>query len=324
MDPNKAQFIQLFQALSTAKRILVIGDGKPDGDSMGASTALYNWLKREGKDATLFMSVAVPKNFLFLDGVRDFTMDPTVFDQDFDVVVSLDASEPGAGGFKDLQPRLKAGHLFVNMDHHNTNTDFGHLNIVLRTASSTCEVVYRFFEVNDIKLDHRMATSILTGLCTDTSHFSNPATNAKAIEAAAECTAAGARFSDILKYLVKNKSVAGLRLWGLGLSRLTYDPKLDMTVTYFKNEDLVGVADGDGTIEGVSNFLNAVCAEAEAFLVLREKPDGTLKGSMRSFGRDISEVAKTFGGGGHKKAAGFMIKGHVEMIDGIPTAVKDA
>src|SRR6185369_1110939 len=96
----------VYKALNEAKRVLVIGDGKPDGDSMGSSTALYGWLKREGKDAKLFMSVPSPKNFLFLDHVHEFTSDPTVFDEQWDVVVSLDASAPGAGGFETLQPRL--------------------------------------------------------------------------------------------------------------------------------------------------------------------------------------------------------------------------
>ncbi len=322
MDPYKPQLIQMFDALRSAKRVLVIGDGKPDGDSMGSSTALYHWLKREGKDVTLFMAVATPSNFLFLDNVHDFITDPSVFDQKYDVVVSLDASEPGAGGFKDLMPRLPAGHLFVNIDHHVTNTQFGHLNIVITDASSTCEVVYRFFESNHISLDDRMATSLMTGLLTDTSHFSNAATNARAIKAAGACAAAGARHTDILKHLVKNKSVASLRLWGLALARLQFDPEYDMTMTYFKASDLEGIPGADEAIQGVSNFLSAVCADTDAFMVLTEKPDGTVKGSIRSMTRDISKLAQSLGGGGHKKAAGFMIKGYIEEKDGKAHIVK--
>lgn len=321
MDPFQTQLTQMFNALSAAKRVLVIGDGKPDGDSMGASTAIYNWLKREGKDTTLFMNVIVPKNFLYLDGVRDFTSDETVFDQTWDVVISLDASAAGAGGFETLQPRLPAGHLFINVDHHVTNTKFGHLNVVDTNSSSTCELVYRFFETNRIMIDHRMATSILTGLLTDTSYFSNSATNAKALEAAGACAAAGARHGDIFRHVVKNKTVSGLRLWGLALSRLAHDPELDMAVTYFKLEDLAEVAEGDGAVEGVSNFLCAVCGGAEAFLVLKETKEGTVKGSMRSLGRDVSLIAQKHGGGGHKRAAGFMVKGHIEVKDGIPKIV---
>ncbi|MCK9361325.1 DHH family phosphoesterase [Patescibacteria group bacterium] len=316
MDPYKAQLTQMHDALLAAKRVLVIGDGKPDGDSMGASTALYNWLKREGKNAALFMSVATPKNFLFLDGVRDFTIDPAVFDENYDVVVSLDASDTGAGGFKDLMPCLKSGHLFVNVDHHVTNTKFGHLNIVITDASSTCEIVYRFFETNRIPLDDRMATSIMTGLLTDTSHFSNPATNPKAMAAAGACAAAGARHTDILKHLVKNKSVASLRLWGLALARLQFDPEFDMTMTYFKASDLEGIPGADESVQGISNFLNAVGADSDAFMVLRETSEGTVKGSIRSISRDISKLAQALGGGGHKKAAGFMIKGRIEEKGG--------
>lgn len=306
----------MFDALQTAKRVLVIGDGKPDGDSMGSSTALYGWLKREGKETKLFMAVPTPKNFLFLDHVHDFTTDPAVFDEDWDVVVSLDASAPGAGGFADLQPRLKPGHVFINVDHHVTNTKFGHLNIVMVEASSTCEVMYRFFEENNLLLDDRIATSLLTGLCTDTSHFSNAATNSKGIEAAAVCASSGARHADILRYLVQNKTVSALKLWGLALERLIFNPEYDAAVTYFTRADLEGIPGADEAVEGVSNFLNATCGGADAVLVLREKPDGTIKGSMRSLTRDISGFCKALGGGGHKKAAGFTIKGKIDTEGG--------
>ncbi|HVM90965.1 MAG TPA: DHH family phosphoesterase [Verrucomicrobiae bacterium] len=314
--------IDMYYALAKAKRVLVIGDGKPDGDSMGSSTALYGWLKREGKDVKLFMSVPSPKAFLFLDYVHDFSMDERVFDETWDVVVSLDASAPGAGGFEKLQPHLKPGHLFINVDHHVTNTKFGHLNVVMTDACSTCEIVYRFFEDNHIALDDKMATSLLTGLCTDTSHFTNAGTNVKGIEAAGVCTASGARHADILKHLVSNKTVDGLKLWGLALSRLHENPTYDMTCTFFTLKDIEGVPGGDEAVEGVSNFLNAVCGEADTILVLREKPDATVKGSMRSHTRDVSEVAKKFGGGGHKKAAGFTLPGHIELKNGVAVIVK--
>jgi phosphoesterase RecJ-like protein len=309
--------IDMYNALSKAKRVLVIGDGKPDGDSMGSSTALYGWLKREGKDVKLFMSVPSPKVFLFLDHVHDFTQDESVFDENWDVVVSLDASAPGAGGFEKLQPRLKPGHMFFNVDHHVTNTKFGQVNIVMVEACSTCEIVYRFFEDNCIALDDKMATSIMTGLCTDTSHFSNAGTNVKGIEAAGVCTAAGARHNDILKHLVLNKTVDGLKLWGAALSRLHHNPEFDMTATYFTLKDIEGVPGGDEAVEGVSNFLNLVCGEADTVLVLREKADKTVKGSMRSHSRDVSEVAKKLGGGGHKKAAGFTLPGHITLKNGV-------
>jgi len=311
----------VYKALSQAKRVLVIGDGKPDGDSMGSSTALYGWLKREGKEVKLFMSVPSPKNFLFLDHVHEFTSDPSVFDEQWDVVVSLDASAPGAGGFETLQPRLKPGHVFINLDHHVTNTKFGHINVVMVEACSTCEVVYRFFEDNNIALDDKIATSLMTGLCTDTSHFTNAGTNIKGIEAAGVCTAAGARHADILHHLVLNKSVAGLRLWGLALSRLQYDPKLDLTVTYLLLKDLEGLPGADEMVEGVSNFLNAVCVESDTVMVLREKADGTVKGSIRSLTKDISILAQSLGGGGHKKAAGFSQKGHIEVQNNLPVIV---
>jgi phosphoesterase RecJ-like protein len=323
---NDSQSLKaMYDALRKAERVLVIGDGKPDGDSIGSSTALYDWLKHEGKDVALFMSVPVPKSFFFLDHANDFTMDAGLFDKEWDVVVSLDASEPSAGGFDSYFDRSRgtacraptgSEPMFINVDHHVTNIKFGHLNVVMPDACSTCEIVYRFFEKNHLKINDRIATSLLTGLCTDTSHFTNAATNTMGLDAAAACTAHGARHADILRHLVQNKTVPALKLWGLALERLAHDPELDGTVTYFTRKDLDDIPGADEAVEGVSNFLNATCGGSDTFMVLCEKRDGTVKASLRSLTRDVSEIAKTHGGGGHKKAAGFSVKGRIDVKNG--------
>jgi phosphoesterase RecJ-like protein len=313
---NGLPFKELFDAVAKNQRILVVGDGKPDGDSLGSSSAFYLWLKREGKTTALFCVAPIPKNFLFLDGIHDQTNDPTIFDQPWDMVITFDTGSLKHCGILDFLPRIQGKPVIVDIDHHATNELFGVINLVDTKASSTCEMVYRFFEANDVILDDRMATSLLTGLCTDTSHFSNSGTNAKAMEAASTCYASGARHTDILKNLVLNKSVASLKIWGKALERLRHVPEYDMAITWFKHEDLEGPG-SDEAVEGISNFLSSACSGADTMLVLREKNDGLVKGSMRSIKRDISRLAQQLGGGGHKRAAGFAVKGKIEVIDGI-------
>jgi phosphoesterase RecJ-like protein len=125
---------------------------------------------------------------------------------------------------------------------------------------------------------------------------------------------------DILKNLVRNKSVASLKIWGKALERLRHVPEYDMAITWFKADDLEGPG-SDEAVEGVSNFLSSACSGADTMLVLREKNDGLVKGSMRSIKRDISRLAQQLGGGGHKRASGFAVKGKIEVIDGIPRIV---
>ena len=318
---NGLPFQELFDAVAKSQRILVVGDGKPDGDSLGSSSAFYLWLKREGKDTAIFCISPVPKNFQFLDGINDQTNDPTLFDQSWDMVITFDTGSLKHCGILDFLPRIQGKPIIVDVDHHATNELFGSINLVDTKASSTCEMVYRFFEANHVVLDDRMATSLLTGLCTDTGHFSNSATNPKAMEAASTCFASGARHMDILKNLVRNKSVSSLKLWGIALERLRHVPEYDMAITWFKYEDLDGIPGSDEAVEGVSNFLSSACSGADVMMVLREKSDGLVKGSIRSLKRDISRLAQQFGGGGHKRASGFAVKGKIEVTDGIPRIV---
>lgn len=306
-------FGRLHEAVRSADRILLVAHKKPDGDTLGSSSGFLNWCVREGKDATAFCADTPADTFRFLDNIHRYTTDPAVFDQPYDLVIVFDSGDLKYCGVDKHMPRLPEGYLLVNVDHHVTNTRYGHLNIVLTDASSTAEVVHRFFEHNHIPIDARMATSILTGLCTDTSNFSNAATNPSAVESASALVTHGARFQDILKHVWHSQRVDALKLWGLMLSRLRANTSYDVATTYLLQEDAPGT--GNDVADGLSNFLNAVNGETDTVLVLKELPDGHVKGSFRSMSRDVSKVARILGGGGHKKAAGFTIKGRIAVTD---------
>ena len=227
------------------------------------------------------------------------------------MIITFDAGDLRHCGIEGLLPQTPAGFTLVNIDHHATNARYGDLNLVYTDACSTCEVVYRFLASQQAALDPAISTSLLTGILTDTSSFSNSATTSPGMDAAAVLTAAGARTNEIYHHLLQNKTVEGLKLWGLALSRLKLHPTHNLATTYFFAKDLIGV--NEEAIEGVSNFLNLTCSEADTMLVLRETSDGKIRGSMRSAKRDISKLAKLLGGGGHKKAAGFTINGKLEQ-----------
>lgn len=320
MDSTTHTFGKIHDMIRKADRILLVSDGKPDGDSIGSTTAMLNWLLREGKDVEAFSIEKIPSSLLFLDNVHRITNDADLFTKHFDLVITFDASDPARSGITANLPRLPKPPHVVVFDHHVTNPLYGDTNVVLTDACSTCEIVYRFFDEHGVHIDDRMATSLLTGITTDTSSFSNPATNFAGMEAASKLFQAGARHTDVVKHLVKNKSVDGLKLWGLALSRLTHDKERDMATTYFLREDLKSPG-AEEAVEGLSNFLQFVCGDCDATFVLREREDGTVRGSLRSVSRDISKIAQQYGGGGHKKAAGFTTKGRIEVTPEGPKIV---
>jgi phosphoesterase RecJ-like protein len=267
-------------------------------------------LLREQKNVTAFCADVPPSAFRYIDNIHQYTNDPIVFDAQYDLVIVFDSGDLRYCGVADHIPRLQPGYVLANVDHHGTNVFFGDINIVLLDASSTAEVIHRFYEANNVSIDHKMATSLLTGLFTDTSNFSNAATNPVAVDAASKLLAAGARANDIAKHLLHDKSIDGLKLWGLVLSRLHHNVQDGVVSTYLLTKDVENVP--NDIIEGVSNFLNAVTADADTVLFLRELPGGKIKGSLRSVKRDVAAVAKLMGGGGHKKAAGFTVEGRIE------------
>lgn len=308
-------FERLHTALRDAKRVLLIAHKKPDGDTTGSSSSVLNWLLREGKDVTAFCADIPPKNFRYIDNIHLYTNDPSVFDRAYDVVVVFDSGDLRYCGVDEHMPRLPLGYLLVNIDHHVTNTNFGHVNLVLTDASSTAEVIYRFYDQNNIHIDPRMATSLLTGLFTDTSNFSNAATNILTVSAAGRLLAAGARKNDILKHLLHDRTVDSLKLFGTLLSRLRRNAHYDVATTYLLRSDAEDVS--PEVLDGVSNFIGAVLNDADGILFIRELPGNQVKGSFRSVNRDISRVCKLLGGGGHKKAAGFTVNGRiVETAEG--------
>ena len=312
-------FDRLHEAAQQAQRILLIAHKKPDGDTLGSSSSFLNWCLREGKNVTAFCADLPPAMFRYLDNIHCYTDNPEVFDRAYDLVVVFDAGDLKYCGVDTHMPRLPEGYLLVDVDHHVTNTRYGHLNIVLTDASSTAEIVHRFFRHIGTHVDEKMATCLLTGLCTDTSNFSNAATHAMAVDSGADLVAAGARFQDILKHVWHNQSVDALKVWGLMLSRLAYHPGYDAACTYLLKEDVSDTM--PDVVDGMSNFLNAVAGETDTILVLKELSDNQVKGSFRSLTRDVAAIAKSLGGGGHTKAAGFTVPGRIEVKDGIPEIV---
>ncbi|MBU0540389.1 hypothetical protein KKF59_00500, partial [Patescibacteria group bacterium] len=250
--------------------------------------------------------------FRYLDHAHCYSTDEKIFTAHYDIVIIFDSGDLQYCGVVEHMKHLPAGYLLVNIDHHPTNEGYGDINLVYPDCSSTAEVVARFFKHCGIEVDAKIATSLLTGLITDTGTFSNAATTSASMTTAAEMFSAGARFGDIAKNVQNNKTVASLKLWGILLDRLQYHEELNMVTTYMLQKDADDV--GDAT-DGFTNFLNSVAGHADTIMFLKELPGGEVKGAFRSVKCDVSKLAKLLGGGGHKNAAAFTIKGRIKETD---------
>lgn len=301
------------QHLKKAKKIIIVPHQNPDGDALGSATALYEYLKNLNKEVEIFCATEVTDKLHFLPKVI-INPDPNIFqDPKVDTVITVDSGDLRYAGIAEY---VKDKNLtIVNIDHHATNESFGHLNLVISTAASTTEILYQFFRFNGIHINNKMATALLTGLTTDTGNFSNSATSSNALAAGGDLMLSGGNMNVITNNVLKNASVESLKLWGKAFSRLQKDERLNLTYTFLTRADLLELGVKDEEAQGISNFLSNL-DNTSMTLLLMETEDGRVKGSFRTTRHDVdvAAYAKTLGGGGHKKAAGFTSEGKIEEV----------
>lgn len=305
---------QIYQTLLKSERVLIIPHQNPDGDALGAATALADFLSNHKIPWRIFCATPAPAAFNYLPHIDKLTTDPALWkNEQFSTIVDVDSGDLVYAGVADYIAALPRRPLLINIDHHPTNQFYGDLNLVLPTASSTNEILYRFFTYNREPITAKMATALMTGLLTDTGTFTNAGTTRLALSVGSELLKKGANWPLIKEFVMRDKSVAKLKLWGTVLSRLTLDPATEIVYTFITQADYATHHTGENGTEGMANLLNYL-SEGRAALVLEERPDSTIKGSFRTTRPDVNVAlwAKQFGGGGHVKAAGFKVPGPLD------------
>lgn len=318
---NPAEYKEIYEdilaEIDKATNVMMVMHQKPDGDTAGSCLAMANYLDVIGKPHTCFCIDALPESFHFLPGKHKVETDHNHWDPDhakFDLLIVFDAGDLHYAGIGDYIDQLSHDFKIINIDHHATNRGYGDHNLVVTTASSTCEIVHHLLDSINA-LNKEISTCLMTGLVTDTGHFMNLATTASSIETAGKLLLKGVNLRSIGSKTMDNRRLPVLQLWGRALERLTTTDE-GLVITGITQQDLKECGVGIEELEGVANFLNSIDEEtdAKAILFLSERPGGMVKGSFRTTHPliDVSKLATLFGGGGHKKAAGFAVTGTLE------------
>ncbi|MFA5107577.1 MAG: DHH family phosphoesterase [Patescibacteria group bacterium] len=310
VDPALWNIVQ--RTITAARAILVLNPKDSDGDSIGASLALGHYFRSLGKRYRIFTAKPPSPQLAFLPGFSEISAD---FGQlrlaEYDLVIGVDFADLKMLAFSEpLLAELKTK-MFINIDHHATNFRFGTINIIVPEAAATTEILYHFFETQNIPYDKNVATCLLMGIVYDTGSFAHLNTTRSVVEISSNLLLRGARLKTITRQTTA-KSLPTLRLWGLALSRLTHNARLGLSTTIILQKDLIDLKADEEATEGIANFLNNL-AGPKAILVLKEEPNSVIKGSLRSTqpGINVANLAERLGGGGHKKAAGFTLHGRL-------------
>jgi phosphoesterase RecJ-like protein len=309
-DDPYANIPAVVDLLSKSQRILLTTHERTDGDDLSSVLTLKLVLDRLGKHTTVVIKGGVPETLSFLPGAKAVKehLEPG---QTFDLLIISGCSTLDRTGLPYTQPRITHT---LNIDHHPDNSFFGSLNLVNPKAAAVAEVVYELLSQWGIEIDQSIAQCLLTGIITDTGSFIHSNTTARTLKIAGLLFQKGARPGFITKHTYGSKSPQTLKALAKALANTVVDYQKQMSYSLITKKDLEELGNPPMTaFDGLVETINKI---PEAKFALFLKQDGPMvKGSLRSDahkfngGVDVSELAKRYGGGGHKYAAGFSVLG---------------
>jgi len=294
-------------SLRAHDRFVVTSHDNPDGDALGSLLATHLALGALGKDSVMVLGgpAPLPGEYGFLGLVEHGLLREAPADVAERVLVAVDCAQEN----RIVESRLLEARLTVDIDHHHDNTRFGDVNLVVEDASSTAEVLADVFRDLGVALTPALAEALYTAVVTDTGRFQYSNTTPKALRLAAELVEAGANVSRVFVEVYESTPFPKLKLLARALERATELADGRIVVSELRHEDFEAAGAAEPYSEGIIDHLRAVDG-AELVALVRELPPGATsarKGSLRSHpdGVDVSAIARSFGGGGHKRAAGF-------------------
>lgn len=301
---------KLDEKLIGKKTVGISGHVRPDGDCVGSTLAVYNYISTYYPEIMVELYLeSIPNVFDFLKNTENIKHS---FDEDkqFDLFIVLDCGDAGR-----LGPTAKYyenAKQTLCIDHHVSNQSFADDNYIYPDASSTCELVYELLDTD--KITKEIAECLYTGMVHDTGVFQYSCTSAKTMNIAGILMEKGINYSKIVDDTFYTKTYNQNRILGQALldSKLYLDGKV--IATYITCEQMKEFGCNPKQLDGIVNQLR-VTKDVIVAAFLYENEDASYKVSLRANGDfNVAEVVSVFGGGGHVKAAGCTMDGEIETI----------
>lgn len=287
------------------RRFLLTGHENPDGDCLGAEVALFHLLKALGKDVQICNPDPLARSLDFLQ--RHTPMQHLRAEAPpapFDVAVLLDCCQLSRIG--GVAQQIRSNNAIVAVIDHHVGSDHGDgaVNFVDPTAAATGALVHRLYREFDLPLSPAAAEGVFLSLVSDTGWFRYSNTDASVLAMAAELVAAGVEPSALYDRIHRRAHQDAAAILAVALQRheLRLGGKLAVVVLDRALMERAARADFD-TDQVIDPLRSLDCVEVVA--IVKERFDGGAKLSLRAKGDvDVQRIASSFGGGGHKKAAG--------------------
>lgn len=286
--------------LEAASSVLIGTHLNPDGDALGCALAMSHYLDGLKIQNEVICHHLAPKNLLFLPGVNRVRNEPSQEKFDLGIVLDLDSMER----LGNTERYFVGCSRIIVIDHHVPHEAPGNLRIVDTDSPATAVILTRLLLDLDATITPEIATCLLTGIVTDTGSFRFRNTTAEALSLSAGLLEHGGDIGTVAEEIFQRKSLASARLLGLTLANMNLDSddRIAWSAITFPSFEMTGARDED--TEGFVNELLSI-ETVQISALLREAKRGRTRCSLRSRGgHDVAAVARVFGGGGHRNAAG--------------------
>ena len=297
--------MKIDQLVKGAKTIGISGHIRPDGDCVGSCMGMYLYIKKNFPKIRVDVFLeTIPPELRFIKDIEDVRSDFQTDVKSYDLFIILDCSKDRLG---DAEKFFDAAKKTANIDHHVSNKGTGDELYIVPTASSSCELVYNMAERD--KMDIDIAKALYTGMVTDTGVFKYSNTSPETMRIAADLISFGFDFGSLIDHVFYEKTYLQNQILGRALleSIMLMDGKCIVSVISKQTMEFYGAVSND--LDGIVNQL-LLTLGVECAIFMYEIAPLEYKVSLRSSGAvDVSQVAETFGGGGHMRAAGCTING---------------
>lgn len=307
MNTLKLGISQCLEVLTWTKNIVITTHQNPDGDAIGSSLGLYHFAKKLGINAKIINNSPTPTNLAFLPLADQIHVYNSELDDEFidsaDAIFILDLNS--SKRLQNMEDKIiNSSAKKILIDHHQNPSIISDIAIINTDACSTCELIYQIIKLSGEFITEEIATSLYTGIMTDTGSFRFSRTNAEVFRIASELVDCGANPVYIAENVFNSSGFNRTVLLGkaLGSMKLYYNGKLSvMTVTA---EDFLQTLALEEDTEGFVQHTLTISGVVMGILFIELPSSNTIKISIRSKGNiRANSLAMEFNGGGHLNAA---------------------
>jgi phosphoesterase RecJ-like protein len=298
----------IVHAIRGRQRFVLSSHSRPDGDSIGSQLAMVYALRALGKEAIAVNADPAPPPLMQFPGVPEIRIAPAV-EGEFDAAIIMECSDLGRTGVSGLDRSF-----VINIDHHPGNTGFGQLMWFDSSAAACGEMVFDVVKALGVPLSREIATHVYLAILTDTGSFHYSSISPRTFEICRETLEAGVDPVLVARNVYDSNSMGRLKLFGAVLSAMQIDGTGRIAIVYLDHEM---AREAGGTYEDTEGLINLplTVKEIEAVVFFKQTEGEQYRVSLRSKGNiDVGGVAKTFGGGGHKNAAGCTVSGAIDAL----------